>query len=65
LINEDQSTTEKTVDHRRERDSLLLLRSLNMVIAASIGASTFIVFAMPHYITENQEISSTVTWLDF
>jgi len=30
---------------------ILLLRSLNMVIAASIGASTFIVFAMPHNIT--------------
>ena len=30
---------------------ILLLRSLNMVIVASIGASTFVVFAMPRHIT--------------
>ena len=30
---------------------ILLLRSFNMVIVASIGASTFVVFAMPKHIT--------------
>ncbi len=30
---------------------IFFLRSLNMVIVASIGASTFVVFAMPQHIT--------------